>query len=114
MSRLELFKNRILWKIYVVWFFRRVAPLILVQVAILALVLKIFAKNVFVSKVLQNSGLAADGGYWTVLKFLALAFARSHLVVQVAILIIFSIGALLLRDIVRSILAYKSMWVKKS
>lgn len=109
----DLFKNRILWKVYLIWFFRRIVPIMVAEVVFLALVLMLFANNVFVGKVFQNFGLAAGGGYWGVLNYLWYAFLSTRLVVQVASLVILGIGALVIRDLVRTLWTYKSMWLRR-
>ena len=106
-------KNRVLWKVYVIWFFRRIVPLILLQIALLALVAQIFAKNVFVSKVLKNITLASETGYWTVVRYLFDSFLNSHPLTQVMILMGMGFFALILRDLIRSLLTYKTMWSRK-
>ena len=53
----ELLKNRILWRVYLVWFFRRIVPLIAIQAFAFLVFIKIFAKNVFVSKVFHGQDL---------------------------------------------------------
>lgn len=103
------FKSRILWRVYLVWFFKRIVPLMLVQIAAIVLALKIFAQNVFVSKVLQNIGIAANGGYWSVFKYLVLSFMQAHLIVQFSILLFLGFGALVIRDVIRSILVRMAM-----
>ncbi|MBI4991807.1 MAG: hypothetical protein HZB99_01150 [Candidatus Harrisonbacteria bacterium] len=113
MNNSEAVKNRILWKVYVVWFFRRIVPLILLQVLFFALAIQIFAKNVFVSRVLQNIGTVAENGYVPVLKYLAVSFLGTRPLTQVSILIILGVLALILRDLGRSLVAYKSMWMRK-
>lgn len=105
-------KNKIAWKIYVIWFFRRILPLILLQLFILALALRIFAKNVFVAMVIKNLGQVAEAGYWQVFKYMAASFLNTRPINQIVILVLLGIFALILRDIGRSLLAYKST-VKK-
>ena len=102
-------KKRILVKIYTVWFLRRILPLIIIQVVVLALALKIFAKNLFVSMVLKNAAQAADAGYWIFLKYLGAAFLETRPLTQIIILIGLGVVALIIRDIIRSLFAYKSM-----
>ena len=109
----EKIKKRILVKIYTIWFIKRVIPLVLIQILVLATALKIFAKNTFVSKVLQNASLAADSGYWAFFKYLGLAFLNTHPLTQIAILIGLGFGALIIRDITRSLMTYKSMWMRE-
>src|SRR3989344_7438318 len=94
----EVLKNRILWKIYLIWFLRRIVPLILLQVLALGLVLQLFSKNVFVSQVLRNAGLVASDNYLAILKYLAKAFLNTHLITQLVIFGGLSVFALLIRD----------------
>lgn len=101
-----MFKAKILGKVYFVWFFRRIVPLVLVQVAVAVFVIKIFAKNVFVSKVLHNVAIVSDSGYWEIFKYLINSFMATHFIIQLAILITLGLTALLIRDIVRAIFVY--------
>jgi len=109
----DFLKNRILWKVYVLWFVRRIVPLMLLQVAVIVVSLKLFGDNVFVSKVLQNIGVVSGDGYWQVFKYLVAVFAKTRLVVQAAIVLALGVMALLLRDVLRSIFTYRSLWRKK-
>ncbi|MDD5547870.1 MAG: hypothetical protein PHN74_03205 [Candidatus Pacebacteria bacterium] len=102
----SMFKAKILGKVYFVWFFRRIVPLVLVQVAVAVFVIKIFAKNVFVSKVLHNVAIVSDSGYWEIFKYLINSFMATHFIIQLAILITLGLTALLIRDIVRAIFVY--------
>ena len=113
MSFRESLKNRLFWKIYVIWFLRRILPLIILQISLLALALEIFAKNVFVIKVLRNAAIGSSFNYWQALKFLGNAFGGTKPVTQVIILLILGFSALILRDILRSLFTYWSMWRKR-
>lgn len=93
-----IFKTKILWRVYVIWFFRRVLPLVLAQIFIISLALKIFAKKVYLGRVLENAAVAADSNYWEFLKYLAFAFFSAHILVQIVIILILALGTLLLRD----------------
>ncbi|OGY64351.1 MAG: hypothetical protein A3I24_01170 [Candidatus Harrisonbacteria bacterium RIFCSPLOWO2_02_FULL_41_13b] len=101
-----IFKTKILWRIYVIWFFRRVLPLVSAQILIIAFALKIFAKKVFLGKVLENAAVAADSSYWEFLKYLAYAFFSAHILIQIIIILILALGTLLLRDAGRVIRTY--------
>lgn len=109
----EVLKNRILWRVYLAWFFRRIVPLIVVQALVFLGVLKIFAKNVFISKVFHNAANVADFGYWALLKYSFFAFFNARPVTQLAILMIFGIMALLLRDLIRILFTYRAMWLRR-
>ena len=112
MSLQDQFKNKLLWRVYLIWFMRRIVPLILLQVAILVLVVNLFAESVFLSKVLQNMGVTADGGYWALMKYLFATFFNTRPLVQIVILVGLGFVALLLRDLGRSLRTYKGMWKK--
>lgn len=105
-------KNRILWKVYFMWFLRRIVPLIVLQVAVFALAFRIFANNVFVSRVFTNAALVSEKGYWELLKYMLSAFINTHPLTQIVILIILGIISLLIRDLVRMAVTYKSMWIR--
>jgi len=102
----EFIKNRILWRVYFIWFLRRMLPIVLLQIAALVVLVKIFARNVFVSKVLENVVAASGFGYGEVFKFLLAAFINAHFAVQAVIVISLGISALIIRDIVRALLTY--------
>lgn len=99
-------KNKILWKVYLIWFFRKIVPLMVFQAIVFGIALKIFANNVFVGQVFANAGVAANSGYIEFFKYLVGAFYKSRLVVQFVSLMILGVGALILRDIGRVVLTY--------
>jgi hypothetical protein len=109
----QLLKNRILWRIYLLWFLRRIVPLIILQVAVFVLALQLFAKNVFVSKIFQNVSVVAGAGYLNVLKYAFAAFLNTRPLTQAVILLILGVVALLLRDFIRALTTYKSMWMRR-
>ena len=85
----------------------------ILEVALLTLAAMLFADSVFVSEVFQNVGVASGSGYLEVFSYLLVAFFKTHKLVKLAILIGLGLGALLLRDAVRSLWTYKSMWARK-
>lgn len=109
----QLLRNRILWKVYLVWFFRRIVPLIILQLALFILALRFFAKNVFVRQVFRNAYLVSEASYWSFLKYAALSFLNTNPLTQILILIILGIVALFLRDLIRTLITYKVMWLKR-
>ena len=98
--------NKILWKVYTIWFLRRIVPLMLVQIVFLVAVLKLLANKIFFGKVLENAALAADSNYWEFFKYLLNAFFQTHIAIQLFILIVFGVGALALRDLFRAVTNY--------
>jgi len=104
--------DKILWKIYIIWFFRRILPLMIIELLIAVLALKIFAAKVFVARVLENAALASHADYWFFLKYLTMAFFKTNIIVQIVILVMFGIGALLLRDFGRLVKTYLAILKK--
>lgn len=104
-------QKSIFWKIYLIWFIRRILPLLLLEVAIVVVALKTFAAKVFVGKVLENAAVSADANYWEFFRYLAEAFFQTNFLVQSATLILLGIGALLLRDFAKIAKTYlKTVW----
>jgi len=94
--------KHILFRVYVVWFFRRIVPLMALEVVAAAAFLKLFARAVFVERVLEN---AATGrvSLWGIVAYFFKAYLRTELVVQAAILLVLGLGALVLRDVGRAL-----------
>jgi len=109
----QLLKNKILWRIYILWFFRRIMPLIAAQILIFLIVLKIFAKNVFISKVFHNAANVADHGHWPFLKYAFFSFFNTHPLTQISILLILGVAALIIRDFIKVVFTYQGMWIRK-
>lgn len=107
-------KNKILWKVYIIWFFRKILPLMVLQALIVGIGFKIFADKVFISQVLANAGVAANSGYFEFFKYLIEAFYKIRIIMQLAALFILGIGALILRDIVRAIMVYAGTFWKRN
>lgn len=105
-------KNRILWKVYLVWFLRRIVPLIILQLALFSIALLVFSQKVFVSKVFTNAAVTAGFGYWSLLKYMFYSFVNTRPITQVVILILLGVFALLIRDAIRMIVTYQSMWIR--
>lgn len=98
-------------KIYFIWFVRRILPLMLLEVAVVALALKTFSSKVFVEKVLENAALNADSSYWEFFLYLVGAFLGTNILVQGVIIVLLALGALLLRDLAKISRTYlKTVW----
>lgn len=106
----QLLKNRILWRVYFLWFLRRIVPLIAAQLIFFLIFLKIFARNVFVSQVFHNAANVADFGYWALFKYSLISFINARPITQIISLLILGLMALLLRDLLRALITYRSMW----
>ncbi len=108
----ELLKNRILWRVYLIWFLRRILPLIAAQAVILGVTLKIFAGNVFFIKVLKNGYLVANMGYWSFFKFLFYSFLGTRPLTQAVMILGLAVTSLIIRDFLRMLLTYKAMHLR--
>lgn len=108
MTTNTMLKSRILFRVYAIWFLRRIVPLVVIQIIGLVMALKLFANNIFVSKVFQNAELVAGENLWNILKYLVLAFLQTRFIIQILVLLGLGIGALILRDIGRALMTYIS------
>ncbi len=104
--------NKILWKVYTIWFLRRIVPLMLAQAFFLVIFLKLLADKIFFGKVMENAVLVSGSNYWKFFKYLLGAFFQTHVAVQLFVLLILGIGALLLRDFGRALVSYLKTFKK--
>lgn len=101
------FKTQILWKVYLVWFFRRILPLVALEVLVLGAAVYFLARFIFVEKVISNTLAAAANNPLVIFTYLFYAFLGTTLINKVLIIALLSIGALLLRDIGRTLVSYR-------
>lgn len=104
--------NKILFKVYTIWFLRRILPIMFAQAVFLVVFLKLLASKVFFGKVFENAALAAHSSYWEFFKYLLNAFFQTHFLIQLLILLAFGFGALLLRDLARAAVNYLKTFQK--
>lgn len=97
--------KHILLRVYIVWFFRRILPLMALEVILAAVFLKIFANAVFVERTFQNASLGRES-IWGIVRYLLAAYINTEFAVQLAILLILGIAALLLRDLGRAVIIF--------
>ena len=98
--------NKLLWKIYAIWFLRRIVPLMLVEIVFLVAILKLLAGTIFFGKVMENAALASNASYLQFFKYILGTFLLPHIAVQLFTLLILGVGALLLRDLKRVVFNY--------
>ncbi len=97
--------KHILLRVYIVWFFRRILPLMALEVIGAAVFLKVFANAVFVERTLANASLGRES-VWGIVRYLVAAYMNTEFVVQLAILLVLGIAALLLRDLGRAVVIF--------
>jgi len=99
-------KNKIAWKIYFIWLFKRVLPLFVLEVILLILVLFFLGKLVFVQKVFENAFLASAQNPISLAVYMFGAFWKTSILKKLTILGILSLGVLFMRDIGRIFNSY--------
>jgi len=104
--------NKILFKVYAIWFLRRIVPLMAIQIIFLVVALKLLASKVFFSKVIENAAIASGSNYWEFFKYLIEAFSQTGAVVQFSALLALGIGALVLRDLAKIVRNYLKTFKK--
>lgn len=101
-------KNKIVWKIYFIWLFKRIIPLFIAELVFLVLAFYFLGKLVFVSQVFQNAFLSSAQNPFTVALYMFDAFLATGPVKKIIIVILLSLGVLFMRDIGRMIVSYAS------
>lgn len=101
-------KGKILWKVYLAWFIKKILPLVVLEVLVIVGALYALAQFIFVERVVGNAFLNAASNPWQLMVFLFYAFLSTHWFTKVAIVIFLGLGALLLRDFGRVLASYRS------
>ncbi len=101
-------KKKILWHIYLAWFFKRILPIIILEIGVVVMAVYFLAKFVFIERVVGNSLTWAAHNPISLFAFFISAFVHTTLLKQIIIIIGLALGALLIRDIGRIIVSYQS------
>ena len=101
-----MIKNKIAWKIYFVWLFKRIIPLFILELVILVLALFFLGKLVFVQKVFENAFLSGAQNPFIVAVYMFKAFWTTSILKKVITLILLGLGVLFMRDIGRVLNSY--------
>lgn len=99
-SRSTNLTQRIMRRVYFTWFMRRVAPTLLGQLAVLALLLIGIHEYVSIRFVLQNA-MGAVSGLPSLVDFAAAAYANTGFVPQILFGAVVLLGLMTFRDIVK-------------
>lgn len=102
-------RNRIMKRIFGIWFLRHTMPLVILELIGLFVALSFFARLVFVEKVVSNALTAAVGNPFKLFTYLVSAFLGSEFTTQAVIVILLAVVILVLRDLNRSLIAYLVM-----
>ncbi len=105
-------KNKIMRRVYAIWFARKAAPLALGSAVFLYIALAETARRFFVAKVISNFLEVSDSSIWSAPRFIASALNHVEpsilIVISLAGLISFILAVKLLRSI-RSVVANQNM-----
>ena len=104
----NVFKNKIIWRVYIAWFFKRILPLLVLEVLFLGAAAYFFAQYVFIERVVDNTLIGAARNPFQMFSYLFWAFLQASLLKQVVAVALLALGALLLRDFGRTIASYYS------
>jgi len=101
-------KNKIAWKIYFVWLFKRVIPLFVMELVFLVLAFWLLGKLVFVQQVFTNAFLASVQNPFTVAAYLFNSFMDTDPLKQIVVVVLLGLGVLFMRDIGRALISYST------
>lgn len=101
-------KNKIAWKIYFVWLFKRIIPLFILEIIFLVLVFYFLGQLVFVQRVFENAFLSGMQNPILVASYMFKAFLNTSLIKKMIVLGLLGLGVLFMRDIGRALTSYIS------
>ncbi len=105
-------KNKIMRRVYAIWFARTVAPLVAVEAVVFVVALNVFASNVFVERAVGNALLHSLGDPIDLAAYFMVAFAKTQALTKIMLILFAVIGVAFTRDLGRSIASY--MLVRRS
>ncbi|MBI3630732.1 MAG: hypothetical protein HY221_00105 [Candidatus Sungbacteria bacterium] len=100
------FRGQVLKRVYRVWLFRRLLPVLIAEIAILAFVLYALAKIIFVQRVLGNSLNVLFTRPQGILSFAVQAFLHAPVETEVLAFGVMVLAALLLRHLTQGLLRF--------
>lgn len=104
----NILKNKIIWKVYFIWLFKRIIPLFVLELIFLTLVFYFLGKLVFVQKVFENAFFSSAQNPLLVASYMFKAFLSTSLVKKIIVLGLLGLGALFMRDVGRALASYIS------
>ena len=99
-------QQKIMMRVYMIWLFRRVSPVVIFLVLFTILVLHLFAQSVFIVNVFENASIAYQQGGWGLIWFVFLALVSAKLAVKVEIIAMLIIGFFALKYARKALVAY--------
>jgi hypothetical protein len=94
-------KNRVMKNVYTIWFVRRIAPVLILEVILFGALALGIASAVSVGKIAANA-MHGIGDTKSLIGFFVAMFANTTLMVQVLAFSILAASFLLLRDMIRT------------
>lgn len=88
--------------VYGVWLTRLLAPIVFIELPVVALSAYFAARFIFVQRVLENMAVSVSG-IGDVLRFIGSAFVHTHSETQLVLMLGLVVGVYMARDIMRSI-----------
>lgn len=100
-------KKIVMRRIRVIWFVRRVLPLLIFETAAVTLIVRQLAESIFFNQVLQNAiAHTFSRSPFMIADFFIRAFLNTDTVVQLLVAGSLLVGAFILRDALRSLNAF--------
>lgn len=101
------FRQKLMRKIYWIWFTRRVLPVAVFEVFSVILGVHLFSKSVFIVRIMQNAAAAAGGSKTRLFSFIWSAFWNTRIEVRIEMAIAVLFAALFLWSVKRAIVSYE-------
>lgn len=108
MSLMQL-KNKIMRRVCAIWFFRKIAPALFLQLPLFSLIaLRELAREFWVAKIFDNFSWAFHGGFMSVINFVFSAVANAPLVPVFIILFSLGLFAFIFGRTIKNLRSFKS------
>ena len=96
-----ILRSKILWKVYLAWFLKKILPLLVLEILILGVAIFFFARYVFIAKVVDNALLNAVHNPLQIFSFMFFAFLATSWLKKIVVVVFLGLGVLLLGDLGR-------------
>ena len=100
------FRGEVLKQIYRVWLFRKLLPVLLLEIALLAVILYQIVQAVFLQRVVENAMNVFFAHPAGIFSFFVLAFINAAVVTKLLIIAIAASLAFLIRHLTQGVLRY--------
>ncbi len=98
------FQGEVLNKVYRVWLFRKLLPVLVLEITVLSVILYLIGRTIFIQRVFENALTVFFLSPPGILAFMVNAFTGTSILIKVLSLVFIILTALLLRHLTQGVL----------